>query len=62
MTYLFTTSQQLNTCNLYITNGVLVSLCSSYSPRDHNQNKVYHDLYYAIPATVFLAVMLVYVS
>ena len=42
MTYLFTTSQQLNTCNLYITHSVLVSLCSSYSPRDHNENKVYH--------------------
>ena len=22
--------------------GVLVSLCSSYSPRDHDENKVYH--------------------
>ena len=42
MTYLFTTSQQLNTCNLYITHGVLVSICLSYSPRDHNENKVYH--------------------
>ena len=26
---------------------------SSYSPRDHNENKVNADLYYVIPATLY---------
>ena len=29
---------------------------SLYSPRDHNENKVYLDLYYAIPAIFSLDV------
>ena len=32
------------------------SFVSLYSPRDHNENKVYLDLYYAISATVSLDV------
>ena len=27
---------------IFIIHGVSVYLCSSYSPRDHNENKVYH--------------------
>ena len=30
-----------------------VYLCSSYSPRDHNENKVNPDLYYVIPVTLY---------
>ena len=29
------------------------SILFLFSQRDHNENKVYPDLYYAIPATVF---------
>ena len=32
---------------------ISVYLCSSYSPRDHNENKVNADLYYVIPATLY---------
>ena len=31
---------------------------SLYPPRDHNENKIYPDLYYAIPAIVSLIVEL----
>ena len=31
-------------------------ICSLYPQRDHNENKVYLDLYYVIPATVSLNV------
>ena len=32
------------------------AICFSVLPKDHNENKVYLDLYYAIPATVSLDV------
>ena len=38
---------------LHLVYYVSVYLCSSYSPRDHNENKVNADLYYVIPATSY---------
>ena len=34
---------------------IIIVLC--ISPRDYNENKIFLDLYYAVPATVFLDVL-----
>ena len=60
-TWLFSISRFFSPCFLphvfYMFVPVYPSV-SLYPPRDHNENKIYPDLYYAIPAIVSLIVEL----
>ena len=47
----FQTCYMLRTCMMFYM-SVPPPFCCLFSQRDHNENKVYPDLYYAIPATV----------
>ena len=60
--FLSTTNQgDLLVCIVYMQYSVLIIyLHFSFTPRDHNKNKVQLDLYYAIPATVILDVVYLY--
>ena len=49
--------KHIGLCFFYMFVPVYPSV-SLYPPRDHNENKIYPDLYYAIPAIVSLIVEL----